>query len=133
MIPSSNFRDNLIIAMSSGQINADDFINDIIGDTFNYLGCSAESVGDAEPAIEYIDQRFLDCQLTAISPFSSQNSTVKELGVVAWSDPWHIIGWEFTEAFAKKWEFLFKGCGEIIVASNQWRSARGEDPLILEI
>ena len=133
LIPSSNFRDNLIIAMSSAQIDADGFVSDIIGDTFGYLGCSAESVCDAEQAIEYIDPKLLDYQPTATSAFPSQNLTVKELGIVAWSDPWHISGWEVTEAFAKKWEFLFKGCDEIVVVSNQWRSARGEDPLILEI
>jgi len=53
--------------------------------------------------------------------------------LIAWSDPWTADGWELTEGFLRKWEFLVRGCTDLFQATNRWRSTRGEEPLIFEL
>jgi hypothetical protein len=52
-----------------------------------------------------------------------------ENGMLVWSDPWLISGWELTEGFTRKWAALICGCHEMIAATNVWRSIRDEEPL----
>ncbi|KAI2788183.1 hypothetical protein POX_e06196 [Penicillium oxalicum] len=47
-------------------------------------------------------------------------------GLIVWGDPWDIRNWELTEAFLKKWQWIVRGCPEIMEATNSWRSKRGE-------
>jgi hypothetical protein len=56
-----------------------------------------------------------------------------ERGVIAWSPPWDISGWEVSEGFLKKWGWLLGGCDEVLEATNPWRRMRGEEDLVVEI
>ncbi|KAM0191007.1 hypothetical protein ACHAPA_002841 [Fusarium lateritium] len=49
-------------------------------------------------------------------------------GMIAWSPPWDISGWEMSEGFVKKWGWLFKGLPGPLEATNRWRVERGEEP-----
>ncbi|TLD12965.1 uncharacterized protein PgNI_02648 [Pyricularia grisea] len=53
---------------------------------------------------------------------------VERRGMVAWSPPWDISGWEMSENFVKKWGWLFNGPASM-KATNRWRSQRGEERL----
>ncbi|CAH0021626.1 unnamed protein product [Clonostachys rhizophaga] len=54
-----------------------------------------------------------------------------DCGVIAWSDPWHPRGWEFTEGFIRKWKrSMLEGCEDTIETTNYWRSLRDEEPLV---
>jgi hypothetical protein len=56
---------------------------------------------------------------------------VERRGIVAWSPPWDISGWEMSEGFWRKWgRWLFEGVDGPLEATNRWRSKRGEDPLV---
>ncbi len=54
-------------------------------------------------------------------------------GLIAWTQPWDVSGWEVTLGFATKWNRLLKGCGDLIEWSNRWRALRHEEPLLLDI
>jgi hypothetical protein len=54
-------------------------------------------------------------------------------GILVWSDPWCVSGWEVTEGFLKNWGFLLKGCWEVLAATNRWRGKRGDEPLVFEL
>jgi hypothetical protein len=54
-------------------------------------------------------------------------------GMVLWGQSWSKYGWELGEDFIKKWEFLLKGCPELIESTNRWRDMRGEERLIAEV
>lgn len=58
---------------------------------------------------------------------------VSERGIIAWSPPWDMSGWEASEGFLKKWSWLLQGCGDILEHTNKWRRMRGEDDLVIEI
>lgn len=60
-------------------------------------------------------------------------SEIERRGVIVWSPPWDVRGWEVTEGFWKKWGFLMKGCYDVLEATNYWRRQRGEEPLVFEI
>ena len=51
-------------------------------------------------------------------------------GVVAWSPPWQVSGWEMSEGFFVKWGWLFRGVPGMLEATNRWRGERGEEPLV---
>ncbi|KAI1322768.1 hypothetical protein F5Y16DRAFT_404102 [Xylariaceae sp. FL0255] len=50
-------------------------------------------------------------------------------GIVAWSPPWDISGWEMSEGFLKKWGWLFRDFPGFLESTNRWRAKRGEEPL----
>ena len=54
-------------------------------------------------------------------------------GILVWGDPWNAGNWEVSEGFAKKWQWLLRGCIELLDSTNYWRLQRGEQPLILEL
>ncbi|KAI0403438.1 hypothetical protein F4802DRAFT_289361 [Xylaria palmicola] len=54
-------------------------------------------------------------------------------GLLVWGEPWSETGWEITQGFAKKWDFLLEGCDTLIEATNKYRAARGEDRLVVEM
>ncbi|KAF5515775.1 hypothetical protein CGCS363_v000008 [Colletotrichum siamense] len=55
---------------------------------------------------------------------------IKQRGIIAWSPPWEITGWEMSEGFLHKWGWLFRGLPGTLQATNQWRTERGEPPLV---
>ena len=61
------------------------------------------------------------------------SSELEQRGVIAWSPPWHVSGWEISEGFWRKWGWCFKGCREALEATNRWRKERDEEPLDFEV
>ncbi|KAI0502716.1 hypothetical protein F5B22DRAFT_640685 [Xylaria bambusicola] len=55
---------------------------------------------------------------------------VERRGMIAWSPPWDITGWEMSEGFVKKWGWLVQGLPGPLEATNRWRMERGEDPFV---
>ncbi|KAL6918173.1 hypothetical protein ACHAPO_000020 [Fusarium lateritium] len=55
---------------------------------------------------------------------------MEKRGMIAWSPPWDISGWEMSQGFVEKWGWLFKGVSGPMEATNRWRLERGEDPLV---
>ncbi|RBR15321.1 hypothetical protein FVER53590_01810 [Fusarium verticillioides] len=49
-------------------------------------------------------------------------------GLIAWSPPWDVSGWEMSKGFIKKWGWLFKDLSGPLEATNRWRVERGEEP-----
>ncbi|KID81969.1 hypothetical protein MGU_10696 [Metarhizium guizhouense ARSEF 977] len=56
---------------------------------------------------------------------------VERRGLIAWSPPWDITGWEMSEGFLRKWAWLFKGLPGPLRATNRWRMERGEEPFVI--
>ncbi|ROT42960.1 hypothetical protein SODALDRAFT_327126 [Sodiomyces alkalinus F11] len=50
-------------------------------------------------------------------------------GLAVWGDPWEPQSWEISAPFLRNWKWLIRGCPEIIVSTNHWRSQRGEKPI----
>ncbi|KAH8656124.1 hypothetical protein BGZ60DRAFT_385384 [Tricladium varicosporioides] len=55
---------------------------------------------------------------------------IERRGMIAWSPPWDITGWEMSEGFLRKWGWLFKGLPGAFEGTNRWRMERGEEPFI---
>ncbi|KAI0554799.1 hypothetical protein F4679DRAFT_524969 [Xylaria curta] len=55
---------------------------------------------------------------------------IERRGIIAWSPPWDITGWEMSEGFLRKWGWLFKGLPGVLEATNRWRMARCEEPFV---
>lgn len=55
---------------------------------------------------------------------------IERRGIIAWSPPWDITGWEMSEGFLRKWGWLFNGLPGALEAANRWRIERGEEPLV---
>lgn len=53
-------------------------------------------------------------------------SSSGDAGMLVWGDPWDIRNWEVTETFLKKWQWVVRGCPELMNATNAWRAKRGE-------
>ena len=54
---------------------------------------------------------------------------IERRGIIAWSPPWDITGWEMSEGFLRKWGWLIKGLPGILEATNRWRMERDKEPL----
>ncbi|CAI7643445.1 unnamed protein product [Penicillium glandicola] len=50
-------------------------------------------------------------------------------GLLVWGEPWNVQNWEVTEPFLKKWQWVVRGCPELMNATNSWRARRGERPI----
>jgi hypothetical protein len=57
---------------------------------------------------------------------------IERRGIIAWSPPWDISGWEMSEGFLRKWGWLFKGLPDLLGATNRWRIERGEEPFVYD-
>ncbi|KAI8622859.1 hypothetical protein F5Y19DRAFT_460805 [Xylariaceae sp. FL1651] len=57
---------------------------------------------------------------------------IERRGIIAWSPPWDIMGWEMSEGFLRKWGWLFKGLSGVLEGTNRWRIQRGEEPFVLD-
>lgn len=55
---------------------------------------------------------------------------IQRRGMVAWSPPWDLSGWEMSEGFLRKWGWMIRGIPDILEATNRWRMKRGEEPLV---
>ena len=55
---------------------------------------------------------------------------IERRGIIAWSPPWDITGWEMSEGFLRKWGWLFEGLPGALAATNRWRIERGEEPFV---
>ncbi|KAL2850233.1 hypothetical protein BJY01DRAFT_233306 [Aspergillus pseudoustus] len=55
--------------------------------------------------------------------------SAESTGIIVWRDPWDPDGWEVTEAFARSWGWVLRGCADLFAATNAWRARRGERPL----
>ncbi|RFU75830.1 hypothetical protein TARUN_6402 [Trichoderma arundinaceum] len=137
LFPSPQLRDNLILAVEEFKINEDEILRDLIGDIFEALGCGPEQESTVSSGSDSGAETGTPSK--GISPTHENNlknytpSSSAELGILSWSDPWDISGWEFTEKFVSKWGFLLQGCPDVVNAANSWRTLRGEDPLIVEV
>ncbi|KAJ5661446.1 uncharacterized protein N7477_009062 [Penicillium maclennaniae] len=49
-----------------------------------------------------------------------------DAGLLVWGEPWDVKNWELTEAFLKKWQWVVRGCPELMNSTNAWRTKRGE-------
>ena len=55
---------------------------------------------------------------------------VERRGLIAWSPPWDIAGWEMSEGFLRKWGWLVQGVPGALEATNRWRREKGEEPVV---
>ncbi|KAF4465875.1 hypothetical protein FALBO_7268 [Fusarium albosuccineum] len=72
------------------------------------------------------DELWADCSGGLYEGFPDDE--VERRGMIAWSPPWDIAGWEMSEGFVRKWGWLFKGLPGPLEATNRWRVERGEKP-----
>lgn len=145
LFPYPRLRDSLILALEANRIDQDAFMMDLVGEAFESLCSVGEVEDDQETQLGAHDPKRThsgpESGLASIDSgekAAANDSKPKETwsgdpGLVSWSDPWDINGWEITEAFAKKWGWLLQGCGDIVVATNMWRDIRGEDPLTVKV
>lgn len=49
--------------------------------------------------------------------------------MLVWGLSWDPKNWEVTESFVRKWGWILRGCPEILMSTNQWRTKRGEKRL----
>ncbi|KAH8645842.1 hypothetical protein BX600DRAFT_519408 [Xylariales sp. PMI_506] len=73
------------------------------------------------------DELWADCSGGLFEGFPDDE--VERRGIIAWSPPWDITGWEMSEGFLRKWGWLFKGLRGPLEATNRWRMERGEEPI----
>jgi hypothetical protein len=76
------------------------------------------------------DELWADCIGGLFEGFPDDE--VERRGIVAWSPPWDITGWEMSEGFLRKWGWLFKGLPGALEATNRWRMKRCEDPFVYD-
>ncbi|KIM96226.1 hypothetical protein OIDMADRAFT_170938 [Oidiodendron maius Zn] len=60
------------------------------------------------------------------------NESADRSGMIVSGDPWDPAGWEVTESFAKQWGWTIRGCEQLFLSTNHWRTRRGEKPLRFE-
>ena len=60
------------------------------------------------------------------------DSEVGHRGLVAWSPPWDVSGWEVSSGFLQKWGWTLTGCDDMLDTTNRWRAMRGEEPLTMK-
>ncbi|EHK45748.1 hypothetical protein TRIATDRAFT_241425 [Trichoderma atroviride IMI 206040] len=135
LLPSPQLRDNLILAVTEFDVDEDEILEDLIGDIFEAMGCGPEedSNDSAPNDAESLTRPHVVTAQTkeALKTFTPTNTP--EVGILSWSDPWEISGWEVTEKFVTRWAFLLQGCPDVVESANKWRALRGEDPLVVEI
>lgn len=74
------------------------------------------------------DELWADCSGGLYEGFPDDE--VQRRGIIAWSPPWDITGWEMSEGFLRKWGWIFRGLPGALEATNRWRMQRGEEPLL---
>jgi len=118
LVPCAQLRNNLIDIYTLGTVDMDELAEDLVGSVFDEQTCDAAINVTIEA-----DGSLSQCD------YAETRGEFKECGIVAWSDPWEISGWEFQGKVIEKWAFVFQGCYELLASTNRWRIARGEDAL----
>lgn len=132
LLPSAPLRNNLIIAFRNGKLDEDEFLNDLVGGLFANLGCSDGVSFEAPQASISVADGKGDAGIGSRSePEVVMKPWDGQLGLISWSDPWDIAGWEVTDSFARKWSFLLHGCSDVKEATNKWRLSRDEPCLFI--
>ncbi|KAL1865740.1 hypothetical protein VTK73DRAFT_5086 [Phialemonium thermophilum] len=72
------------------------------------------------------DELWADCIGGLFEGFPDDE--IERRGIIAWSPPWDMTGWEMSEGFLRKWGWLFQGLPGALEATNRWRLQRGEEP-----
>lgn len=111
ILPDHKLRDNLILAQ--GFYDERSLFNDLVGEVCNGLGTCSTSNSPNTSGVEFGD------------------TEEERRGLIVWSDPWDVAGWEVTPGFLRKWGWMLRGCDELIAGSNRWRAQRDEEPLLL--
>lgn len=113
LFPSPKLRDNLILAVE--KLDQEELLFDLLGMTMNHLcGGTDYDAGNGGSTSEV-------------------ESWIGEPGLVSWSDPWDIGGWEVSDRFVRKWGGLLRGCEDVVRAANKWRDRRGDEALVVEV
>ncbi|KAK5636348.1 hypothetical protein RRF57_012060 [Xylaria bambusicola] len=73
------------------------------------------------------DDLWADCIGGLFEGFPDE--AVEQRGMIAWSPPWDIMGWEMSEGFLRKWGWLVRGLPGVLEATNRRRIERCEEPL----
>ncbi|KAJ4157716.1 hypothetical protein NW754_009365 [Fusarium falciforme] len=142
LFPSPKLRDNLILALQEYDIDEDAFMLDLVGEAFESLCLTSDEVEEqsavVDPKGSDSERQPAPVAITTgegdtITAANLASSWIGESGIISWSDPWEISGWEVTESFARKWGFLLIGCEDVVNAANEWRETRGENPLSVKI
>ena len=83
--------------------------------------------------LRYGEDNFDDMQLCEqiFGDYSSvsDEDTSGGTGLIAWSDPASISGWEVTKHFSMNWSWFLKGAFELEASTNMWRAKRGESSI----
>jgi hypothetical protein len=58
-----------------------------------------------------------------------ENDPSQRAGMVVWAEPSRVDGWEITDGFLAKWEWMLRGAERLERATNAWRRRRGLRPL----
>jgi hypothetical protein len=101
LFPSPEGRDRLILAVAAGSFDEDELWADCIGGLY-----------EGFPDAEHVDG----------------DAGVERRGMIVWSPPWDIRGWEMTKGFLEKWGWLFGDLPGAMEGTNHWRRERGEEP-----
>ncbi|KAM0253373.1 hypothetical protein ACHAQJ_007268 [Trichoderma viride] len=111
VFPFPKMRDNLI--RKENYFSHAEFLTDLLGNLINCMGAQASRpTTHALPALREDDDTPTDRK-----------------GLILWGEPYQRDSWEVTPAFLRNWSWALEGCGELIVSTNKWRTARGETPL----
>ncbi|KAH8807314.1 hypothetical protein F5884DRAFT_340278 [Xylogone sp. PMI_703] len=132
LFPFPQLRDNIILCFENDYIDEDTLVTDLIGTMFDHFTCEGNPSNDAT-GLGHSDDSSSYNSLNPATDDTERPLGREELGIIAWSDPWDISGWELTETFVRKWGFLLRGCAEILAQTNVWRAIRGEDPLVVQV
>ncbi|CAG9953007.1 unnamed protein product [Clonostachys rosea f. rosea IK726] len=129
LIPDPQLRDNVLLALAQGALDTVEFQGDLVGYICKETQKTRPSPFGSMPKPEIPFSMAANWNAGPGCSLSEQ----RELGILVWSDPWRMEGYEVTPAFFKKWKFLFKGCQHIVESTNRWRERRGEEPLVVEL
>jgi hypothetical protein len=115
LLPCPRMRDNLIT--HHDEFNHWLLVNDVMGNLledimFNKYGEGTGPKRQNRPTAGKFD-----------SPTSHRR------GIIIWGEPHQMTSWEITPGFLDRWGWAVEGCDELMKATNQWRSLRGERPL----
>ncbi|VUC25739.1 unnamed protein product [Clonostachys rosea] len=129
LIPDPQLRDNVLLALAQGTLDTVEFQGDLVG----YICKETQKIRPSPfGSVTKPEIPFSMAANWSVGPGCSL-SEQRELGILVWSDPWRMEGYEVTPAFFRKWKFLFKGCQHIVESTNRWRERRGEEPLVVEL
>jgi Domain of unknown function (DUF3425) len=108
VFPAPKIRDNIIEHL--GEFDEDELCDELLGGI-----CSDESNKEIVRVASLTEN---DLHFQSGRP-----------GLILWSDPWDVRGWEVTPSFLSNWAWVLAGCTEILESTNRWRAMRDEAPI----